>query len=41
MGWTLVKEMNKMDYVLNEMNAMDYGMKVVRWNMIVEVNNVT
>ena len=30
MGWTLVKEMNKMDYVLNEMNAMDYGMKEVR-----------
>ena len=30
MGWTLVKEMNKMDYVLNEMNAIGYGMKEVR-----------
>ena len=28
--WTIVKEMNEMDYGLKEMNEMDYDLKKVR-----------
>ena len=41
MWWTMVKEMNGMDYGLQEINDMDYGLKEIRWNMIPEVDNAT
>ena len=33
MEWTLVSEINEMDYGLKEMNEMDYGLKELRWNV--------
>ena len=30
MPWTILKEINEMDYGLKEMNEMDYGLKKVR-----------
>ena len=30
-----------MDYGLKEINEMDFGLKKVRWNAIIEVDNVT
>ena len=32
--------MNYMDYRLKEMIEMDYVLKEVRWNMVIEVDNV-
>ena len=29
MPWTILKEMNEMDYGLKEMNEMEYGLKKV------------
>ena len=37
----MVKGMNEMDHDLKEMYEMDYILKKVRWNVIVEVDNVT
>ena len=33
MEWTLVSEINEMDYGFKEMNEMDYGLKELRWNV--------
>ena len=41
MQWTLVKEMNGMDYGLNETDEREYDLKKVRLSMIIEFNNVT
>ena len=41
MRWTMVRDINKMDYGLMEMNEKDYGLKEVSWNMIIEFDNVT
>ena len=30
MRWTLVNDMNEMDYGLKEMNEMDYGLKEIK-----------
>ena len=30
MQWTLVNDMNEMDYGLKEMNEMDYGLKEIK-----------
>ena len=30
MQWTIVSDMNEMDYVLKEMNEMDYGLKEIK-----------
>ena len=34
MWWTLVNDMNEMDYGLKEMNEVDYGLKKIKMNMI-------
>ena len=51
MRWIFVKEMNAIDYGLEQMNKMgcdlkemneiDYYLKEVKRNMVIEVNNVT
>ena len=41
MRWTLVNEMNEMEYGLKEMNDMDFGLKELRSNVTNEVDNVT
>ena len=30
MQWTIVNDMNEMDYGLKEMNEMDYGLKEIK-----------
>ena len=50
MRWTMVtemneldyglKEMNEMDYILKEINEMDYGWNKVRCNVMIEVHEV-
>ena len=30
MQWTIVSDMNEMDYGLKEMNEMDYGLKEIK-----------
>ena len=39
--WTMVDEMNKMDYGLKEIWTIKCGRKEMRWNMKYEVHNVT
>ena len=40
MRWTMVTEMNELDYGLKEMNEMDYGWNKVRCNVMIEVHDV-
>lgn len=40
MRWTMVTEMNELDYGLKEINEMDYGWNKVRCNVMIEVHDV-
>ena len=40
MPQTLVVELNMMDNGLKKMNEMNYGLKKVIWNVIIEADNV-
>ena len=41
MRWALVSKMNEMDYGLEEMNVIDYSVKELGWNIIIEVSSAT
>ena len=38
---TMVKGINDMEYGVKEMNEMGFGLKETRWNVVLEVDNVT
>ena len=41
MKWTMVKEMNEIDYVLKEINKKSNRLKGLRKNVIIKVDNIT